>query len=299
MSAIKEEIVDQGFRSDRQALLAAIIRVGGRMSEPDMAKEFKDMNKRKRTKVLNDMVDDNEIELALEGDVPIYVHKKHIAVPKEVEEFEEPIYRLIAETNNMGIWKRELANQLNIDKKELTKRLSSMEKRKLIKKISSNVDGNMKIRFILFGIEPDSSITGGAFVDGDKFDKELVENSTHLLKQHMQALREEANQKTTSVIDAYRLMSVSAEATAKWLNSLNFVKFQLSPDDARQLLDSLVLEGFAVQQNSMYRAKMYDRALGTSGLSLTPCGVCPVAAQCQPGGVISPESCKYLTDFLF
>jgi len=40
------------------------------------------------------MVDDNEIELALEGDVPIYVHKKHIAVPKEVEEFEEPIYRI-------------------------------------------------------------------------------------------------------------------------------------------------------------------------------------------------------------
>ena len=85
------------------------------------------------------------------------------------------LFSLIAETNNMGIWKRDLGNQLNIDKKELTKRLSSMEKRKLIKKISSNVDGNMKIRFILFGIEPDSSITGGAFVDGDRFDKELVE----------------------------------------------------------------------------------------------------------------------------
>ena len=53
------------------------------------------MNKRKRTKLLNDMVDDNEIELALEGDVPIYVHKKHITVPKEVEEFEEPIYRYV------------------------------------------------------------------------------------------------------------------------------------------------------------------------------------------------------------
>lgn len=53
------------------------------------------MNKRKRTKLLNDMVDDNQIELALEGDVPIYVHKKHITVPKEVEEFEEPIYRYV------------------------------------------------------------------------------------------------------------------------------------------------------------------------------------------------------------
>jgi len=173
--SIKEEAMEGAFRSDRQMILDSIIRSGGRLSEPDMAKQFKDMNKRKRTKLLNDMVDDNEIELALEGDVPIYVHKKHITVPKEVEEFEEPIYRLIAETNNMGIWKRDLGNQLNIDKKELTKRLSSMEKRKLIKKISSNVDGNMKIRFILFGIEPDSSITGGAFVDGDRFDKELVE----------------------------------------------------------------------------------------------------------------------------
>lgn len=237
--------------------------------------------------------------MELENDTPIYVHKKQITIPKEVEDFEEPIYRLIAETNTMGIWKRELGNQLNVDKKELTKRLSSMEKRKLIKKISSNVDGNMKIRFILYGVQPDSSITGGAFFDGDKFDKELVENSTHLLKQYMQSLRDEARQSSDSILNINRQSSVSPEAIAKWLNSLNFVKFQLSGDDAKQLLDALVLEGFAILQSGMYRAKMHDRPLGTSGLSMTPCGVCPVASQCQPGGIVSPEGCQYLTDFLF
>jgi len=39
---IKEEVMDQGFRSDRQMILDSIVRSGGRLSEPDMAKQFKD-----------------------------------------------------------------------------------------------------------------------------------------------------------------------------------------------------------------------------------------------------------------
>ena len=38
---IKEEIMDGNFRSDRQMILDSIIRSGGRLSEPDMAKQFK------------------------------------------------------------------------------------------------------------------------------------------------------------------------------------------------------------------------------------------------------------------
>ena len=48
-----------------------------------------------------------------------------------------------------------------------------MEKKKLIKKIGSG--NTMKVRFILFDTEPDRSITGGAFYEGDRFDKDLVE----------------------------------------------------------------------------------------------------------------------------
>ena len=81
----------------------------------------------------------------------------------------------------MGIWKRDIRNRVNIDGKELTKMLTSMEKRKIIKNINAAVGGNtMKIRFILYSVVPDKSITGGAFYDGDKFDKELVEVSYRL-----------------------------------------------------------------------------------------------------------------------
>lgn len=38
---IKEEVMDANFRSDRQMILDSIIRSGGRLSEPDMAKQFK------------------------------------------------------------------------------------------------------------------------------------------------------------------------------------------------------------------------------------------------------------------
>ena len=37
----------------------------------------------------------------------------------------------------MGIWKRDIRKQIHIDSKELTKALTQMEKKKLIKKIGS------------------------------------------------------------------------------------------------------------------------------------------------------------------
>ena len=33
-------------------------------------------------------------------------------------------------------------------------------------------------------------------------------------------------------------------------------------------------------------------------LTDSPCGVCPVAAQCYDDGIISPKTCKYLSSWL-
>jgi DNA-directed RNA polymerase III subunit RPC6 len=35
-----------------------------------------------------------------------------------------------------------------------------------------------------------------------------------------------------------------------------------------------------------------------NGLSQVPCARCPVKAKCKPGGVVNPEECKYLEDWL-
>jgi len=39
-------------------------------------------------------------------------------------------------------------------------------------------------------------------------------------------------------------------------------------------------------------------SLSVDHLSEIPCGPCPVQAQCEPGGVISPETCVYFTKWL-
>lgn len=38
--------------------------------------------------------------------------------------------------------------------------------------------------------------------------------------------------------------------------------------------------------------------LTVDALTAMPCGACPVTAQCEPGGVISPETCVYFTKWL-
>ena len=79
--------------------------------------------------------------------------------------------RLIAESETQGITRREIDNKVNIGKKDLTKILNSLEQRSLIKKLALAP----KVRFMLFALQPDRSVTGGAFYEADRFDSDLVE----------------------------------------------------------------------------------------------------------------------------
>ena len=39
-------------------------------------------------------------------------------------------------------------------------------------------------------------------------------------------------------------------------------------------------------------------SLSVDHLSEVPCGACTVQAQCEPGGVVSPETCVYFAKWL-
>ena len=101
----------------------------------------------------------------------VYRAKKELKIPTNVEPNEEAVYRLIAESATMGIWRRDIDHQIPIEKKDLTKLLNSLIKRSIIKKVGTSV----KNRYMLAELQPDRSITGGAFYEGERFDKELVE----------------------------------------------------------------------------------------------------------------------------
>lgn len=109
--------------------------------------------------------------------------------------------------------------------------------------------------------------------------------------------KHKVNNTPMSVI--FRSASLTPIGAADWLNSKQFIKFRLTEEDTRQLLDALVLEGFADRKDDYYHTHYNDEPMTSSGLSFSPCGVCPLTEQCRPGGLVSPEQCVYITDFLW
>ncbi len=63
----------------------------------------------------------------------------------------------------------------------------------------------------------------------------------------------------------------------------------------------LVYDGSAGRMSSVDEVDKYylrKEPVPAGGLMATPCGSCPVAAQCTEGGVISPATCVYLPEWL-
>ena len=98
---------------------------------------------------------------------------------------------------------------------------------------------------------------------------------------------------------------------------------ELSRADIQQLLDQLEFDGAIQRMGTRSRAPTYRSVRRTwervpddnpdgasssgtainyfgpgSALTQTPCGVCPVFKSCKPGGMVSPETCVYMEEWL-
>ena len=86
-------------------------------------------------------------------------------------------------------------------------------------------------------------------------------------------------------------------------------KVELKEEEVELILNTLVFDGHLedVQSSILlitgYAAakKMYKVAKPMSSLpsiTYSPCGVCPLVAQCVEGGIVSPDSCEYMAEWL-
>ncbi len=87
---------------------------------------------------------------------------------------EKLVYTVIKESSNKGIWIRDISMKTNVKSTALNKTLKNLETKKLIKSVAS-VNASKKKVYMLFDIEPDRSITGGAWYSGKEFESEFVE----------------------------------------------------------------------------------------------------------------------------
>jgi DNA-directed RNA polymerase III subunit RPC6 len=87
---------------------------------------------------------------------------------------EKIIYRIIKEAGNKGIWMRDIRFKSHILPNQLNKHLKSLENKKIIKSVKS-VSAYKKKVYMLYDVEPDSTLTGGSWYCDQDFESEFVD----------------------------------------------------------------------------------------------------------------------------
>lgn len=86
---------------------------------------------------------------------------------------ERLVYTLIKQSDDKGIWTRELRTRANLQQVQLQRILRALETRKIVKSLKSVESKNKKI-YMLFEIEPSRQVTGGAWYNEQEFDSEFL-----------------------------------------------------------------------------------------------------------------------------
>lgn len=101
---------------------------------------------------------------------------------KGFEKEERLVYQIIEDAGNKGIWMRDIRFKSNLLQAPTIKILRTLESKKLIKSVRTVQAPKRKI-YMLHGLTPDESLTGGAWYSDQDFETEFVEVlSQHCLK---------------------------------------------------------------------------------------------------------------------
>jgi len=245
---------------------------------------------------------------------------------KDSDMDEKLIYSIIKDANNKGIWIRDIARKTNLKTTVLNKALKSLESKKLIKSVSS-VSASKKKVYMLFNLDPDRSLTGGAWYSGKDFESEFVEILNDQCYKYLCEKKMNVS-KSMDPLSRKNAATATTKELREYIKNLGISKVELGLDDIETILNTLVFDGkaersLALGQSSasgsdkvyLYRAvnqllpsfdehgKCVDGNLSTSGICGTnfvrvPCGICPVIDQCHDDGPISPRTCVYMKEWL-
>ena len=181
------------------------------------------------------------------------------------------------------------------------------------------MNANKKKIYMLWELEPDRSVTGGAWYSGKEFDEDFVKilniqcyeylcNKLHTARLNSRA------HKSLAAVDAVaeRASSFAAgKEVCEFIASTGISNVELSVDDIESILNTLVFDGKverAVKASlnglahlNMYRAVsglVLDSARGGTPLVRMPCAFCAAVDTCHEGGVIQPSTCLYMKEWL-
>lgn len=147
-------------------------------SDKDITASLPNLNPSQTAELINKLLSQGNIELFTSGVNKTLLYKLKDPTKerfaKGSDNEEKIVYSIIEEAGNKGIWIRDIRFKSNLNQISLNKILKSLENKKIIKSIKSVAAGKKKV-YMLYDLQPDRSITGGAWYQDQDFEVEFVD----------------------------------------------------------------------------------------------------------------------------
>lgn len=212
--------------------------------------------------------------------------------PEDAEKFkgldasDRMVLDLVLKGGQNGVTKKEMKFKTNIQSNaELKQILERLITRRLIKEIKS-VQGANKRVYIKAGVEPSTMHTGGPWYNDDQeFDTVFIE----AMYEQVLAFIKKTNY-------------VTIEQVTSYVAEIKLSNEELLQSDIKALMNTMLYDTVIEACEGRGDGGDYFRHVqptpAVNHLASIPCGSCPVFHDCVPGGVISPQNCVYMGDWL-
>ncbi|XP_043254838.1 DNA-directed RNA polymerase III subunit RPC6 isoform X2 [Colletes gigas] len=252
---------------EQKIIALAQVRPKG-ISDKDLMVEMPDLQPAQRAQIINKLLTQGHFDLFKQGGSLLYRLKdpSKAKIAKGADNEEKIVYTIIEEAGNKGIWIRDIRFKSNLMPTQLNKILKSLETKKFIKAVKSVAASKKKV-YMLYNLEPDTSVTGGAWYQDQDFEAEFVDVLNQQCYRFLEKKREQMNSCKGGPIAARNVTFASSK------------EVKLSVEDLEMILDTLVYDGkvertLSGDGSNLYRA--VEPLLNSPGLIKSACGVCPV-----------------------
>uniref|UniRef100_A0A1B6LXI3 DNA-directed RNA polymerase III subunit RPC6 n=1 Tax=Graphocephala atropunctata TaxID=36148 RepID=A0A1B6LXI3_9HEMI len=306
MSAAEEpiETKDTGYE---QRIIGLIQGAGSKgVNDGDIQKEIPVLTAEQRVSIINKLIAQGLLDLFNSSSGLVYKIKVATSTSSEklkgADNEEKIVYGIIEEAGSKGIWIRDIRFKSNLMMTTLGKILKQLEGKKMIKAVKSVAASKKKV-YMLYNLEPDRSLTGGAWYCDQDFEAEFVD----VLNQQCYRYLQQRKEKTVPVaaksgpLVAQTMAYATSKDVWKFITELGISKVQLSEDDIRTILDTLLYDGKVeriLNVNGEYLYQAMESYLPPPGIVRMPCGICPVMRNCSEIGAVNPTKCTYLSEWL-
>ena len=174
MAEVKPELV-KDEESIQEKILELVSEFPQGVSDNVLLANMPTVDPRARAQVINKLLVAQKIDL-FKGSEGLLYRKRDPSKASSIsgDQEEKIVFRIIEESGNTGVWIKDIKSKSNLGHIQLTKVIKNLEKKQLIKNVKS-VNASKKKVYMLFNLQPDQSVTGGAWYSENSFESEYVE----------------------------------------------------------------------------------------------------------------------------